>query len=87
MLIGGLGVSTMQERAELLRRWVASGENLQNCEHTIKALRTNSQEGKRKMMLIAVKDMTRPPFNFSKQLGCTGMLIIARSPKYFASLA
>ena len=63
----------MQERAELLKRWVSSGENLANCEHLIVAQRTCNQEGRRKMKLIAVKDMTLPPYNFSKQLACIGM--------------
>ena len=62
----------LQERGELLRRWVSSGENLQNCEHSILAQRTCSQKARRKMKLIAVKDMTLPPYNFSKQLVCTG---------------
>ena len=38
---------TLKERAELLRRWVQSGENLSACEHNVRASRTANFRGKR----------------------------------------
>ncbi|CAE7682522.1 unnamed protein product [Symbiodinium necroappetens] len=59
----------VKERAELLKRWVSSGENLANCEHLIIAQRTCNQEGRRKMKLIAVKDMRKVEHIISTRQG------------------
>ena len=58
-----------QERAELLKRWVQSGENMQSCEHQIITSRKANINAKRKLSLISVKDMGKPPHNFSELLG------------------
>ncbi|CAE7264481.1 unnamed protein product, partial [Symbiodinium microadriaticum] len=42
-----LANGTMKERAELLKRWVSSAENLQSCEHQIIASRKANIRGKR----------------------------------------
>ena len=57
-----------QEKAELLRRWISSGENLAACESTITASRRNRLTGKRLVKKIAVKDMRVAPYNFSEIL-------------------
>ena len=57
-----------KEKAELLKRWIAAGENLKACEHSITASRKNSLQGRRVMELVAVKDMSKPPWNFSELL-------------------
>ncbi|CAE7769876.1 unnamed protein product [Symbiodinium microadriaticum] len=64
-----LANGTVKERAELLKRWVSSGENLANCEHLIVAQRTCNQEGRRKMKLIAVKDMRKVEHIISTRQG------------------
>ena len=58
----------LQEKGELLRRFVAARENLQACESSIRASRKQKQENKRRQQLVAVKDMTKSPFNFSAKL-------------------
>ena len=64
-------LSIFQERAELLRRWVSSGENLQQCEHSINVSRSTGVAGRRKVALVAVKDMGKPPYSFSQPLDLT----------------
>ena len=66
---------TLKERAELLRRWVQSGENLSACEHNVRASRTANLRGKRVRKLVPVKDMAKPPLSFSATLG--SMLTLA----------
>ena len=63
-------VICFKDKAELLKRWVSCGENLQSCEHTVKTMRTNSQQAKRVRVLVSVKDMPHPPYRFSKLLVC-----------------
>ena len=58
-----------QDRAELLKRWVQSGENLSACEHEIIASRRANLRAKRTLTLVSVKDMSKPPHNFSEHLG------------------
>ena len=58
----------LQERGELLRKFVASGENLRACECQIKSSRRSTAEGERRMELVAVKDMPHPPYRFSPPL-------------------
>ncbi|CAE7360185.1 unnamed protein product [Symbiodinium natans] len=55
-----LANGTTKERAELLRRWVSSGENLQQCEHSINVSRSTGVAGRRKVALVAVKDRDAP---------------------------
>ena len=57
-----------EERAELLRRWVQSNENIAACESLVKATRRSNLQGQRVVQLVAVKDMSKPPFNFSEKL-------------------
>ena len=64
-----MGSMCCQERAELLKRWVSSAENLQSCEHQIIASRKANIRGKRVVKLVSVKDMPKPPYEFSEQLG------------------
>ena len=64
----GYGLSS-QDKAELLRRWVSAAENLSACEHQIVASRKANLCGKRVVSLVSVKDMSKPPHNFSEQLG------------------
>ena len=66
---------TLKERAELLRRWVQSGENLSACEHNVRASKTANLRGKRVRKLVPVKDMGKPPLSFSATLG--SMLTLA----------
>ena len=56
----------MQEKAELLRRFVAAGENIKACESSIQMSKKQVLEGRSRMQLIAVKDMPHAPFRFSK---------------------
>ena len=58
----------LQERGELLRKFVASGENLKACELQIRSSRRSTAEGERRMELVAVKDMSLPPYRFSPPL-------------------
>ena len=67
-IIGVMGFSC-QDRAELLKRWVQSGENLSACEHEIIASRRANLRAKRTLTLVSVKDMSKPPHNFSEHLG------------------
>ena len=68
-------MNLMQERGELLRKFISSGENLAACESRIHASKTNSHEGKRRVVLIAVKDMSEPPYRFSQCLAISKPLI------------
>ena len=54
----------MQEKGQLLKRWVCSGENIQSCESSIRVSKKRGLEGRRKKCLIAVKDMGSPPWEF-----------------------
>ncbi|OLP74768.1 hypothetical protein AK812_SmicGene45598 [Symbiodinium microadriaticum] len=55
-----LANGTVKERAELLKRWVQSGENMQSCEHQIITSRKANINAKRKLSLISVKDRDCP---------------------------
>ena len=59
-----------QEKGELLRRWVSSGENLQACEAHIEAARTNLFRGRSIKKLVPIKDMSAAPYSFSALLDC-----------------
>ena len=59
-----------QEKGELLRKFVASGENLQACEAHIEASRTSLFRGRSIKKLVPVKDMASAPWNFSQRLDC-----------------
>lgn len=48
-----------------MRRFVAAHENLQACESSIHAARTAKKKNKLRQQLVAVKDMTKSPYNFS----------------------
>lgn len=60
-----LADGTIKEKGELLRRFVAAHENLQACESSIHAARTAKKKNKLRQQLVAVKDMTKSPYNFS----------------------
>ena len=62
-------ISVGEERAELLRRWVQSKENVQACECLIKATRRSTLQGQRVVQLVAVKDTGKAPHHFSEFLG------------------
>ena len=55
-----------EERAELLRRWVSSGENLSACEAVVSASRSSKTIGAKIRRLVPVKDMSAPPYSFSQ---------------------
>ena len=59
-------ISFVQDKGELLRRWVSSKENIQACEASIKASKKSALTGTRQTKLIAIKDMPNPPYNFSQ---------------------
>ena len=48
-----------QEKAELLRKWITSGENLSACEQMVKVSRKDVSSGRRRQQLVAVKDMAK----------------------------
>ncbi|CAE7668046.1 unnamed protein product [Symbiodinium sp. CCMP2592] len=55
-----LANGTTKERAELLRRWVQSHENIAACESLVKATRRSNLRGQRVVQLVAVKDRDAP---------------------------
>ena len=57
-----------QEKNKLLRQWIACGQNMEACESRIKMRKQQSLEGKKIWEQVAVKDMTKPPYNFSARL-------------------
>ncbi|CAE7574564.1 unnamed protein product [Symbiodinium sp. CCMP2592] len=54
-----LANGTVKEKAELLRRFVACGENVKACESQIQMSKKQTLEGRTSMRLIAVKDMQK----------------------------
>ena len=55
-----------QEKNQLLRQWLLSGENVEACEARMKIQREQGVEGERIWQQIAVKDMGAEPYRFSE---------------------
>ncbi|CAE7812437.1 unnamed protein product [Symbiodinium sp. CCMP2456] len=59
-------LSVILDRQELLKRWVQTGGNVAATEASIQASRTSRSKARTVKRLVPVKDMTEPPYRFSK---------------------
>ena len=63
-----LAIHSDKDRNKALREWVRKDGNIDAMEATLEMHRQESLKGERVWEQVSVKDMSKPPYNFSECL-------------------